>query len=91
MIDRRNLFDQPVKKSQRTYDNIQKIQQVIEMITQPVLYLRKQQALDADPKAIQQIDFTGNLDRAGITKIYFIVEEAKEIILEFSQGTVKVF
>ena len=91
MIDRRNLFDQPVKKSQRTYDNIQKIQQVIEMITQPVLYLRKQQALDADPKAIQQIDFTGNLDRAGITKIYFIVEEAKETILDFLQGTVKVF
>ena len=91
MIDRRNLFDQPVKKSQRTYDNIQKIQQVIEMITQPVLYLRKQQALDADPKAIQHIDFTGDLDRAGITKIYFIVEEAKETILDFLQGTVKVF
>ena len=52
--------------------------------------LRKQQALDADPKAIQQINFTANLDRAGNTRIYFILEEAKETIFEFSQRTVKV-
>ena len=52
--------------------------------------LSKQQALDADPKAIQQINFTPNLDRAGNTKFYFIIEEAKETILDFSQGTVKV-
>ena len=52
--------------------------------------LSKQQALDADPKAIQQINFTENLDRAGNTRIYFILEEAKEIIFEFSEGTVKV-
>ena len=50
----------------------------------------KQQALDADPKAIQQINFTANLDRAGNTRIYFILEEAKETVLDFSQGTVKV-
>ena len=50
----------------------------------------KQQVLDADPKAIQQINFTENLDRAGNTRIYFILEEAKEIIFEFSEGTVKV-
>ena len=50
----------------------------------------KQQALDADLKAIQQINFTANLDRAGNTRIYFILEEAKETIFEFSQGTVKV-
>ena len=50
----------------------------------------KQQALDADPKAIQQINFTANLDRAGNTRIYFILEEAKETVFEFSQGTVKV-
>ena len=48
--------------------------------------LSKQQALDADPKAIQQINFTGNLHRVGNTRFYFILEEAKE----FSQGTVKV-
>ena len=52
--------------------------------------LSKQQTLDADPKAIEQISFTANLDRAGNTRIYFILEEAKETIFEFSQGTVKV-
>ena len=52
--------------------------------------LSRQQALDADPRAIQQINFTANLDRAGNTRLYFILEEAKETIFEFSQGTVKV-
>ena len=52
--------------------------------------LSKQQALDADPRAIQQINFTANLDRAGNTRAYFILEEAKETILDFSQGIVKV-
>ena len=51
--------------------------------------LSKQQALDADPRAIQQINFTANLDRAN-TRIYFILEEAKETSLTFTQGTVKV-
>ena len=55
-----------------------------------VIDLSKQQALDADPRAIQQINFTGNLDRAGNTRIYFILEEPKDTILNFSQGTVKV-
>ena len=52
--------------------------------------LSKQQALDADPRAIQQINYTANLDRAGNTRIYLILEEAKETILNFAQGTVKV-
>ena len=52
--------------------------------------LSKQQALDADPRAIQQIKFIANLDRAGNTRVYFILDEAKETIPEFSQGTVKV-
>ena len=30
--------------------------------------LNKQQALDADRRAIQQINFTANLDRAGNTR-----------------------
>ena len=51
--------------------------------------LIKQQALDAGPRANQQINFTTNLDRAGNKRTYFILEEAKEIILDFSQGTVK--
>ena len=52
--------------------------------------LSKQQVLDPDPGAIQQINFTTNLDRAENTRIYFILEETKETILDFSQGTVKV-
>ena len=43
-----------------------------------VVDLNKQQALDADPKVIQQINFTATLDKAGNTRIYFILEEAKE-------------
>ena len=53
--------------------------------------LSKQQALDADPRAIQQINFTANLDRAGNTAMFFFTEEAKETVLDFSQGIVKVF
>ena len=52
--------------------------------------LSKQQALDADPKAIQQINFTANLDRDEGATMFFINEEAKETVFEFSQGTVKV-
>ena len=52
--------------------------------------LSKQQELDTHPKAIQPINFTENLDRARNTRIYFILEEAKETVSEFSQGTVKV-
>ena len=46
--------------------------------------------LDADPRAIQQIKFTANLDRAENTTIFFIIEEAKETVFEFSHGTIKV-
>ena len=51
--------------------------------------LSKQRALDANPKAIQQINFAANLDREGNT-MFSIIQEAKEIILDFSQGIVKV-
>ena len=52
--------------------------------------LSKQQALDASPRANQQINVTANLDRAGKPRVSFILEEAKESILDFSQGTGKV-
>ena len=55
-----------------------------------VVDLSKQKALDADPKAIQEINFTSNLDKANNTRFYFILEEAKETVFEFSLGTVKV-
>ena len=35
--------------------------------------LSKQQVLDVDLKVIQQIDFTGNLHRVGITIMFFIM------------------
>ena len=52
--------------------------------------LSKHEILNSDPTAIQQINFTANLGRADNTRIYFILEEAKETILSFAQGTVKV-
>ena len=52
--------------------------------------LSKQQALDTDPRAIQQIDFTKNLDWAENKTMFFITEEAKEIILDFMHGVVRV-
>ena len=45
--------------------------------------LRKQQVLDADPRAIQQINFTANFNRPGNTTMLFIIEEAKEAVLDF--------
>ena len=106
MINGENFFDQPIKNRGVTYDNIRKIAtgQGDDYTTGCLLDypyfantykmlavdLTKQQALDADPRAIQQINFTANRDRAGNTRVYFILEEAKETILDFSQGTVKV-
>ena len=49
----------------------------------------KQEVLDADPRTIQQINFTTNLARAGNTTMFFITEEAKETVFEFLQWTVK--
>ena len=49
--------------------------------------LSKQQALDADPKVIRQINFTGNIDQQ--ETIFLIIEEAEETFLDFSQKPVK--
>ena len=100
MINGENFFDQPIKTNKVTYENIRKIdtgpgndyttgclldypyfKDSYKMIA---VDLSKQQALDADPRANQQINFTTNLYRAGIRRIYFILEEAKETILYFS-------
>ena len=51
--------------------------------------LDKQQELDPDPKATQQNNFTGNLDWAGNITMFFILEEEKETILDFSKGKVR--
>ena len=55
-----------------------------------VIELSSQEVLDANPNAIQQINFTANLDRAGQTAMYLIIDKANETILYFSQGTVRV-
>ena len=41
------------------------------------------QVLDADPRAIQQINFTANLEREGNTTMFLIIAEAKETVLDF--------
>ena len=51
--------------------------------------LSRQEVLDADPRAIQKINFTRNLDREGNKTMFFIIEEEKESVLDFSQRTVK--
>ena len=52
--------------------------------------LSGQNELDAYPREIQQINFTASLDRAGNTTIFFIIEEAKATVFEFSHGIVNV-
>ena len=52
--------------------------------------LSKQRALDADPRAIQQINFTENLEREGNITMFFIIEKAKETVFQFSSETVNV-
>ena len=49
----------------------------------------KQEELDSDPKAIQQINFTGNLENQ--SAIFFIIEETEETVLDFLRGAVKIF
>ena len=106
MIDGRNFFDQPINSMTKRHENIRKIaigqgddyttgclldyfcfNENYKMIA---IDLSKQQELDADPRAIQEINFTANLEKAGNTTMFFIIEQAKETVLDFSQGTVKV-
>ena len=93
MINGENFFDHPMKNNKVTYENIRKIStgQGDDYTTGCLLDypyfkdsykmiavdLSKQKALDADPRVIQPINYTANLDRADNTRIYFIIEEAK--------------
>ena len=101
MINGENFFNQPIKNNKVAYENIRKIatgqgddyttgclldySYFADTYKMIAVDLSKQHALDADPIAIQQINFTANLDRAGDTRVYIILEEAKETILDFSQ------
>ena len=95
MINEEKFFDQPIKSNKITYENIKKIatgkgDDYTTGCLLDYVDLSKHQALGVDPRANQQINFTANLDRGDNTRIYFILEEAKETILYFSQGIVKV-
>ena len=95
VINGENFFDQPIKNNKVTYDNIRKIAtgQGDDYTTGCLLDypyftdtykmigvdLSKQQALDADPRAIQQINFTANLDRAGNTRAYLFLKKQKKL------------
>ena len=89
MINGRNFLDQPLKNNLITYDSIRKIttgqgddyatgcsldypyfKNYCKMIA---IYLSKQQALDGDPKTIQQINFTGNLSGNNNRLMIFII------------------
>ena len=104
MVDGKNFFDQSINNDFKTYENIRKIatgkgddyttgcllnypyfKENFKIIA---IDLSKQQSLDADLRAIEQINFTANLNRAGNRTMLFIIEEAKETVLGFSQGTV---
>ena len=106
MTDGKNFFDQPINSDIKTYKNIRKIatgqwydythgclldySYFKDHYKRIAKDLNKQQALDADPGVIQQINFAPNLDRTENTTMFFIIGEAKETVLGFSQGTLKV-
>ena len=98
IIDGKNCFDQQIKNNLITDQNIRKIATVqgedyatvcllgygylknyYRMIA---IDLSNTQEVDSDPKAIQQINFTANLDRYGIIKCFSLLIKAKGTILE---------
>ena len=101
MIDGQNVFDHPITNNLLTYDHIRKLSigQGDDYATGCLLDyyyykmiaidLSKQQALDSDPRAIQRITFTGNLEQQ--TTIFLTFKEAKQTVLVCSQGPLKVF
>ena len=105
IIDGRNLFDNPIESDIEKYRELKKVMiGKGEYYTAGSLLdydyfkknyklvavdLSKQKELDADPRAIQQIEFTYMLETN--STIYWVVEKSKETILEFYKGTVKVY
>ena len=99
------FFDQPVKNNLKTYNNIRKIaaDQGYDCTTGCLLDynyfknyykmiaidLSNEQSIDANPKAIEEINFTGNLHWPEGATMFSIIEEAKKTVLDFLHGTVK--
>ena len=103
-IDGRNFYNQSINDSIKQYNKIRKTSTgqgdnyatgcLLDFAYFETNYrliaadLSKQKALDADSRAIQQIIFTGKTDNQ--IRVYYILEQSKETILEFSKGTTKV-
>ena len=103
-IDGRNFYDQPINDLIKQYNEIRKIPpgQGDDYTTGCLLDfayfkkncrliavdLSKQKALDADPRAIQQIILTGKA--SGNIVVYYILKQSKETMLKFSKGTTNV-
>ena len=104
LIDRGNFYDQPINDPIRKYDEIRKIatgkgdnyatgclldygyfKKNYQLIA---VDLCKQRELDADPRAIQQIEYNGMLKTR--SNVFTILEQSKETILEFFKGIAKV-
>ena len=96
------IIDQSIKNYLKTYDSLGNGQgdyyKTVCLLDYPLfkeyckliaMDLRKHQKLDADPKAIQQINFTGKPEKNAT--IFFIIEEAKETVLDFSKQIVTLF
>ena len=89
MTHGKKFFDEPINNDYETYKNIKKISTgkgddyatgclldypyFKENYKMNVTDLSKQQALDADPRAIQQSNFTANLDRPGKVTMFFLI------------------
>ena len=98
--DGKNFYDQSINNLIKQYDEIRKIStgQSDDCLLDSAYFeksyrliaadLSKQKALDADSRAIQQIIFTGKTDNQ--IRVYYILEQSKETILEFSKQTTKV-
>ena len=90
LIDGRNFYDQPINDQIKKYDEIRKIddyQYFKDNYQLIAVDLSKQKELDADPRAIQQIEFYGKLGTD--SQVCTVLEKSKETALEFYEGTAK--
>ena len=104
LIDGRNFYDQPINDKIRQYDEIRKIatgkgdnyatgclldcKYFKDFYKLVAIVFSKQKELDADPRAIQQIEFYGKISADSF--VLFVLEKSKETVLEFYKGTAKV-
>ena len=105
VINGRNLYDNPIESDIEKYRELKKVMigkggdytigSLLDFNYFDKHYklvavdLSKQKELDADPRAIQQIEFKYMLGTN--STIYWVLEKSKETILEFYKGTVKVY